>query len=607
MKYTLLLIFIFSHTLAVAVNALEIDQQWLNLLRYEKSFFGSYQSQVINKEFFISEKGNKEPQLELNETLKYIKQNKKDFLCRFPARSVYLQKKGALKNLSFKHCKEYLYFKRKIDPNSVAIVFASYYINNPSSMFGHTFLKLNKKGKSSNNDLLHWGANFAANVTSSNPIIYGVYGITGGFSANYSLLPYYFKVREYAESESREMWEYHLKISDEKLDFFVAHLWEMEKALFNYYYFNGNCSSQIINFLSAIFPKKNLHNSLPTFVIPSQTIRIIEEHDLIKEVKFRPSNFQKISMRWKDLNSQEKKSFKAFKKDPLSYKLNGKESIQILDVFIDYLDFKFPVEVAKGDKTKNSFAGLKHNILIERSQKDGKSKKLNLLKGSDLAPHKAHKERMLPLGYRHFKKQKALSFGYRFSLHNIMDPSLGYSKLGGQEMGNIKALYLTKSKKFRLSHFNLVNIDTYPQLLSFAPKVGWSLKAGVKDYFETSHFEKAPFIKHGLNFNLSKNESIILAPELHYSAGYSESFSGNNIRLDIMPGLSVFSDSLRAKFKLKYFYNHIIGPNSLDHQVYQAILNIPLSQNLAWKSEFSKWVSKEKDKEDFTTELNYFF
>ncbi|MCP4911901.1 MAG: DUF4105 domain-containing protein [Oligoflexia bacterium] len=601
MKYTLLLIFIFSN----AVHALEVDQQWLNLLRYEKSFFGNYQSQVINKEFFISDKGNKEPQIELNETLNYIKKNKNDFLCRFPARSAYLQKKGVLKNPTFKHCKDYLYFKRKIDPNSVAIVFASYYINNPSSMFGHTFLKLNKKGKSSNNDLLHWGANFAANVTSSNPLIYGVYGITGGFSANYSLLPYYFKVREYAESESREMWEYHLKISDEKLDFFVAHLWEMEKALFNYYYFNGNCSSQIINFLSAVYPEKNLHNSLPTFVIPSQTIRIIEEYDLIKEVRFRPSNFQKISLRWDGLKAEEKKAFSAFKKDPLTYKLSGNESINMLDIFIDYLDFKFPVEVAKGDK--NSYATLKHNILIERSQKEGKTEKLNLIKSDALAPHKAHKERMLPLGYRHFKKQKALSFGYRFSLHNIMDPSLGYSKLGGQEMGNIEALYLTKSKKFRLSRFTLVNIDTYPQLLSFAPKVGWSLRGGVKDYFDTDHFEKAPFIKHGLNFNLSKNESIIFAPEIHYSAGYAESFSGNNIRIDLMPGLSLFSDALRAKFKLKYFYNHIIGPNSLDHHVYQAVLNIPLSQNLSWKSQFSKWVSKEKDKEDFTSEINFFF
>ncbi len=299
-----------------SINTLtsQVDYQWLKLLRYEGTFFGNYQSQVINKEFFINEHGNKDPQAELESSIDYISKNPTDFYCRFPARSQYLYKRKLITKPNFSTCEKFLYFKRKVNPSSVAIVFASYYINNPSSMFGHTFIKLNKKGKGNNNDLLHWGANFSANVTSSNPLIYGLYGVTGGFSANYSLLPYYFKVREYAESESRELWEYHLNIPDEHLEFFVSHLWEMEKALFNYYYFNGNCSSQIINFLDAIFPEKELSKRLTTFVIPSQTIRILtEDENLIKEIRFRPSNFQKVSKRWNLLTKIKRKNLKILK------------------------------------------------------------------------------------------------------------------------------------------------------------------------------------------------------------------------------------------------------------------------------------------------------
>ena len=58
----------------------------------------------------------------------------------------------------------------------------------------------------------------------------------GGFRGVFSLLPFYYKVREYSDFESRDLWEYEFKFSEEESQFFVKHLWELGDTWFDYYY-----------------------------------------------------------------------------------------------------------------------------------------------------------------------------------------------------------------------------------------------------------------------------------------------------------------------------------------------------------------------------------
>ena len=55
--------------------------------------------------------------------------------------------------------------------------------------------------------------NFAADVDTDNGMVYAIKGLTGGFQGRFYVMPYYVKVQEYSNMESRDLWEYELSLS----------------------------------------------------------------------------------------------------------------------------------------------------------------------------------------------------------------------------------------------------------------------------------------------------------------------------------------------------------------------------------------------------------
>lgn len=45
-------------------------------------------------------------------------------------------------------------------------------------------------------------------------------------------MPYYRKVKEYGDFESRDLWEYELNLTPEETRFLVSHIWEMQHVSF---------------------------------------------------------------------------------------------------------------------------------------------------------------------------------------------------------------------------------------------------------------------------------------------------------------------------------------------------------------------------------------
>ena len=75
-------------------------------------------------------------------------------------------------------------------------------MNNPSSMFGHTLLRIDQKGQTEQTRLLAYAINYAANVTTENGLAYAALGVSGGFQGFFSIMPYYLKVKEYRDRKS---------------------------------------------------------------------------------------------------------------------------------------------------------------------------------------------------------------------------------------------------------------------------------------------------------------------------------------------------------------------------------------------------------------------
>ena len=76
-------------------------------------------------------------------------------------------------------------------------------------------------------------------MTTDNPIVYSILGTMGGFKGSLVSLPYYYKIREYNDHESRDLWSYELNLSYEEIEVIIDHLWELGQTVFDYYYFDG--------------------------------------------------------------------------------------------------------------------------------------------------------------------------------------------------------------------------------------------------------------------------------------------------------------------------------------------------------------------------------
>ncbi len=135
-------------------------------------------------------------------------------------------------------------------------------------MFGHTLLRVDSRRTGPSRKLLNYGANYAAKPDTENAVLYALKGLVGLFEGHFTIFPYYTKVQEYNNWESRDLWEYELNFTEDQLDYLLLHLWELGGTFFEYYYFQENCSYHILSLLEVANPDLHLKDEFFFSVIP---------------------------------------------------------------------------------------------------------------------------------------------------------------------------------------------------------------------------------------------------------------------------------------------------------------------------------------------------
>lgn len=289
------------------------ETQWRKLLHYARFFpWNSTRGEVDGEGFYLSEAGRDDPLAELEATIAALESNalvgklKQPATCAFPERLRYISSQLSL-SLPAKTspCPAYEDFIQKLHPKAVSLVFSSAFASNPGSMFGHTLLKIETHRGS---DLLDYGISFAATVPpGEGGLLYVVLGLMGGYAGQYSFSPYYNKVQEYVNTESRDLWEYRLDLTEEESRRLVDHLWELESnSWFHYYFINKNCSYQLLTALEAVRPDWDIASGW-FFVVPAETVKKIAKMDnSIKEIRFRSSLRSKMLVALASLSEEDR-------------------------------------------------------------------------------------------------------------------------------------------------------------------------------------------------------------------------------------------------------------------------------------------------------------
>ena len=220
------------------------ERVWHLLLKYDTRLLGGMVSEADGMEFFNSPQGKTDPEAEVAATLASffvpladVAEGKEHPQCNFPARFKWLNRQLAfdLDRLEIQPCDRLDRWMENLDPVGATLVFASYFLNNPASMFGHTLMRIDSRRTGSGNNLMNYGVNYAAATDTENSFLYALKGLTGAFQGRFAIFPYYTKVQEYNNWESRDLWEYELKFTEDQLNMMLLHLWELGGSYFDYY------------------------------------------------------------------------------------------------------------------------------------------------------------------------------------------------------------------------------------------------------------------------------------------------------------------------------------------------------------------------------------
>ncbi|MGE8179478.1 DUF4105 domain-containing protein [Pseudomonas fluorescens] len=287
------------------------DPFWISLGHYESAKLGGWRSYVSDKKFFLAANGAEHPDAELAATVQALyapaSKGQQHAQCVYPARTRWLKAQLNLNDLPTVDCSEFKQWFKDVSPHSAVMIFPAAYLNSPSSMFGHTLLRIDQADvQTDHTALLSYAINFGAYIEGSdNSILYAWKGLMGGYPGLFALVPYQEKLSEYRSLENRDMWEYRLNLTQAETERMVEHVWELKQIQFDYFFFDENCSYRLLELLQVARPGLRLTEQFPLTAIPTDTVKAVKDAGLVEKIDYRPSRERELLSRAKPLTDDE--------------------------------------------------------------------------------------------------------------------------------------------------------------------------------------------------------------------------------------------------------------------------------------------------------------
>ena len=455
------------------------DITWQRLMYADQS----QKSEVAYDGYFYAKDGKNNLKNELEADVKALFINSAEnqsIRCKFPARSRWLiqQLNIDIEKLPIVKCPEFDQWINQIKPHKATLIYATDFMGNPSSMFGHTLLRLDPKDQKQLN-LVSYAVNYAATVSGEDNWSYAWKGLTGQYPGEYSLMPYYRKVKEYGDFESRDLWEYELNLTPEETRFLVEHIWEMQHVSFPYYFVSDNCAYRLLGLIDLVRPNLDLKKQFNYAAIPIETLKAVDQQHLVKEVVYRPALETQLLSQAKQHGTPLAKvahqiAFQDVEKAQLLLeKFNRHDQAKILEMAYDDLYLQYISRQVDADFAQPQL----RQLLAERSQIDVEKQRQEPERPKK-QPVEGHHARNLSVNVGELQGQKFIELGHRQAYHDLIDPQGGY-RLGTQLLfldGNIQY----RDDQLKLEHLDLLTVNSYNPIQPFKSPITWGFNLGWK-------------------------------------------------------------------------------------------------------------------------------
>ena len=458
---------------------LAADPYWLTLMHASPGT----QSRVDDPDFFLIPRGKHDLAAELRADLAaFFAPAPADITTaaasKFPARLEWICEKLGIDRarLPVSGSADFEATMQAFGPRSVALVFPSAYMNSPASMFGHTLLMIRSRYQSA---LLSQAVNYAAVTREHNGLIFAFKGIFGLYPGYYSMAPYYQKVQEYNDLDQRDIWEYDLDFTPQEVRRLLLHVWEMRGIWSDYYFFDENCSYNLLFLLDAARPGLDLHDGTASWVIPLDTVKLVEKTGLVTKRTWRPSRLTRVRDRAEHLDSAARDEAFALGQgsataaDAGAAVPDSATRAEVFDLAADYLQSLR----SRRTLSQTQYQQRLLPILAARS-------KLDVPAAADppapAPPDAGHGSGRLGLAYGVRGRDGFGELSLRGAYHDLMDPPAGYLDGAQIQFGATDVRWYAHSDTPVLEDIDAISLRSISKWDRFAHPKTWGVDTGIE-------------------------------------------------------------------------------------------------------------------------------
>lgn len=428
----------------------EVKDRWIALLHYRTDGDG-WRSEVQQLEFFLADDGDIDPQREWTADREAFQEpvppdvdTAAHAQCRFPARFAFMKQalRWSDRDVTTVDCPLVGAFQRMLSARSLSVVFASNYLANPASAFGHTMLYVGTSPQPGAK-LADYAIGFEADTKGMPPLEYIPKGLQGELVAGFRVTRFYDRVQKYERQERRDVWLFPLKLSQADLDQLVRHVYELQPIAYRYGFFGANCAQKILALIHAVAPGYRLLPFDHAAILPSDVVRrLVSAIGLSGRPIYRPSLLGRYRNERNELSDKEREqldemiSLRTVPVDAGPRVLSA--AIAWSEIELPHRTFQRALESKEHPDVRWKRALLEALEVRADASRHGTSSDLPVVlpdwQPSQASLLEAHAGSRIGIrgGYRNGVANLALDL--RWLLHDPLDPSAGYPAFSGLEV-----------------------------------------------------------------------------------------------------------------------------------------------------------------------------
>ena len=560
------------------------NSHWLDLLYYNGTGDrpGGYDSDVNDERFFIAAKGKTNPEDELVATIAAIYstdiKGDEHAQCRFIARLNWIIQVFSIDRTSLPvvDCNKYLEWRKHVNSGSVTLVFPAYHLNSPSSMYGHTLLRLDAVKDEGNSSWLSTAVSFGADVAADdNSILYAYKGLAGGYPGTFVTDHYYKKIQEYDRIEHRDIWEYRLNLNSDEIKRLVTHLWEVQGISFDYYYFDENCSYRLLQLLEIARPDVDLTGEFKLTAIPVDTVRAIDKAGMIESSAFRPSQLTELRHLLNQIPAEDHELVMNLSEDISVSRqtafsgLSLRRQRAIVDIAYQYLRYQQTGKQRDPEVAKRSHQLL---LLLNSYPKDA-STKADI--DTPAAPENGHGSKRTSFGLGKRLDNNYAELAFKMSFHDLEDNEDGFLRGAQINIGSVQ-IRAEENETIRLYRLDLVDIFSMTPRTRFFHPLSWKIYTGLERQLTRGVDQLTAHVTGGgggswyllensqvyalATARLETNKQLdrAIEPAIGFTSGVLQHFGPSTARLDVSG--EQFSDGI-YRLRAGYVQNFVVSTN----------------------------------------------